>query len=289
MKLSIVIGVIHMSFGILMRAFNAYHFGSCVDFIFEFIPQIFFFLCTFGYMVAAIIIKWTQNWEGRNPPGIINIYTGMGITGPDAVLWGDDQGVQQTWWQQHFFLLAILLTPFLLIPKPIIVHMQNQAKKKNRPVTDNLETGLMDEEQGHAAGGHEDEGFGEIFIHQMIETIEFVLGTISNTASYLRLWALSLAHSQLAKVFLNMTIMNGVKAGNFLVVILGFPIWIGATVGVLMLMDVMECFLHALRLHWVEFQNKFFKGDGYLFKPFSFKSGSMDGLAELKETYAVKK
>ena len=98
--------------------------------------------------------------------------------------------------------------------------------------------------------------FGELMIHQTIEVVEFVLGSVSNTASYLRLWALSLAHSQLAsvgtaeQVFLQMTVLSGLQSGSTLAVFFGFPVWFGATAGVLMLMDVLECFLHALRLHW---------------------------------------
>lgn len=139
-----------------------------------------------------------------------------------------------------------------------------------------MEAHLLGSPSEHFDEPHEEESVGAMWIEQFIETIEFMLGLISNTASYLRLWALSLAHQQLSTVFFEQTILTALKGETFIGVLIGLIIWVQIfsvlTIAVILFMDTLECFLHSLRLQWVEFQNKFYKGDGIPFRPFNIKN-----------------
>merc|ERR1712232_1393753 len=126
-------------------------------------------------------------------------------------------------------LLTALSIPFMLFPKPIILYYQN--KKKEQQGDHVL---LVDGESGHGHG--EKFEFGEIVIHQVIETIEYVLGTVSHTASYLRQWALSLAHQQLALVFFQKTILAGLRISfpfNVIAIFISFAVWFVITLAIL--------------------------------------------------------
>jgi len=192
--------------------------------------------------------------DGCQPPNLITTLINIALQ-PGNV--DEPMYYGQAHIQNILLAVAFISVPVLLLVKPYL--LSRDMKKAH----ETHHHGDEDEDEG------EEHGFGEILIHQAIETIEFVLGMVSNTASYLRLWALSLAHSELATVFWDKAMVSTLGV-NFFATYIGFGIFAGTTFGVLLMMDVLECFLHALRLHWVEFQNKFFKADGIRFTPYSF-------------------
>lgn len=54
MKLSVVLGIIHMTWGILLRGANAIYFKQNVDLMFEFLPMIIFDLALFGWVPVNV-------------------------------------------------------------------------------------------------------------------------------------------------------------------------------------------------------------------------------------------
>ncbi|XP_057827515.1 V-type proton ATPase subunit a1 isoform X2 [Cryptomeria japonica] len=268
MKMSILLGVAHMNLGIILSYFNAKFFANSLNIWYQFVPQMIFLNSLFGYLCLLILIKWCTG--SKADLYHVMIYMFLSPT--------DDLGENQLFWGQRpiqilLLLLAFVAVPWMLLPKPFLLRKQHLLRLQGRAygILDSSDTDSFDMERDFDVE-HEDFNFSEICVHQMIHTIEFVLGAVSNTASYLRLWALSLAHSELSAVFYEKVLQSAWGYDNIFIRIAGFAVFACATVVVLLLMETLSALLHSLRLHWVEFQNKFYEGDGYKFNPFSFTS-----------------
>ncbi len=288
MKLSILMGFIHMSYSYVFSLVNAIYFKKPIDIIGKFIPGFIFMHGIFGYLCVCIVYKWSVDWIGISKPApsllnmLINMFLSPGTI--DDQLYPGQASVQVT-----LLLLALICVPCLLLIKPLwYKHVQdrklsayhsisssseaaegtpNTSSTQNENLLANLN--LDDDEPV------EQEAFGDVMINQVIYTIEFCLNCVSHTASYLRLWALSLAHSQLSSVLWSMTIGASFKfSGLFgaIFIFIMFALWFILTVCILVVMEGTSAMLHALRLHWVEAMSKYFEGEGVPYKPFSFIS-----------------
>ncbi|ERL84786.1 V-type proton ATPase 116 kDa subunit a 1 [Dendroctonus ponderosae] len=305
MKLSIVIAVVHMIFGVTVSTFNFVHFRKRASLLLEFLPQILLLCFLFLWMVVMIFIKWikydgsldgidTKRGSSCAPSVLIYFINMMLFSGTTSATSDCDTYMfdSQPLVQYILILGALICIPWMLLGKPIYIICTRKGAKKeiahvrsNGDVIPNLEmTEVSTNGSGatleagqtikHEEEEEEEEPMSEIWVHQAIHTIEYVLSTISHTASYLRLWALSLAHAQLSEVLWNMVFQMGLTVEGYIGVVyiyVFFAVWALFTLAILVLMEGLSAFLHTLRLHWVEFMSKFYAGQGYPFEPFSFK------------------
>ncbi|KAM6295542.1 V-type proton ATPase 116 kDa subunit a 1 isoform 8-T8 [Aegotheles albertisi] len=249
MKMSVILGIIHMLFGVTLSLLNHIYFKKPLNIYLGFIPEMIFMSSLFGYLVILIFYKWTayDAHTSKEAPSLLIHFINMFLFS-----YGDTSNKMlykgQKGFQCFLVVVALLCVPWMLVAKPLVLRHQYLRRKH-----------LFD--------------FGDTVVYQAIHTIEYCLGCISNTASYLRLWALSLAHAQLSEVLWTMVIHVGLSVrslGGALGLFFIFAAFATLTVAILLVMEGLSAFLHALRLHWIEFQNKFYTGTGFKFLPFSF-------------------
>uniref|UniRef100_A0A7N6A098 V-type proton ATPase subunit a n=1 Tax=Anabas testudineus TaxID=64144 RepID=A0A7N6A098_ANATE len=272
MKMSVIIGVIHMSFGVVLSVFNHLHFRQKCNVYLLFLPELLFLLCLFGYLVFMIFYKWLAFGarDSSQAPSILIHFINMFVMqGKDITpLYPGQTGLQI-----FLVVIAMLSVPVLLLGKPIYLYWLFRGGKGLRRRRVSLDRLTAEYLSCICAGIGTSFDFADVLLHQAIHTIEYCLGCISNTASYLRLWALSLAHAQLSEVLWTMVMRLGLRITTRVGVVLLVPVFglfAMLTVSILLVMEGLSAFLHALRLHWVEFQNKFYHGTGVKFVPFDF-------------------
>lgn len=160
MKISIIFGVLHMIFGVIMSWHNHTYFRNRLSLLYEFIPQLVFLLLLFFYMVLLMFIKWNRYAATNKCKLTLLIYIisyhltalllplflvpltescapSILITFIDMVLFNEPkkpaEGCETVYmfWGQHFIqivfvLIALGCIPVMLLGKPIKIM---QARK----------------------------------------------------------------------------------------------------------------------------------------------------------------
>lgn len=138
MKLSIIVGVTHMIFGVCMSVVNFVHFKRYASIFLEFLPQILFLLLLFGYMVFMMFFKWIKYnpktaFQPDTPgcaPSVLIMFINMMLFKSSPVLDGCDEYMfsAQPAVQQLLVYIALLCIPWMLLGKPLYIKFTRKNK-----------------------------------------------------------------------------------------------------------------------------------------------------------------
>uniref|UniRef100_A0A8C2PY04 V-type proton ATPase subunit a n=1 Tax=Cyprinus carpio TaxID=7962 RepID=A0A8C2PY04_CYPCA len=251
MKMSVILGVIHMLFGVTLSLFNHLYFKKPLNIFLGFIPEIVFMSSLFGYLIILIFYKWTayDAVTSKDAPSLLIAFINMCLFNyndpTNKPLYRGQVGIQSL-----LVVIALACVPCMLVVKTMVLRRQYLWKKHLVCLFILIKT--IHPHYRVLSGLH----LQHFYTHRHTHTI-------------------SITHPQLSEVLWGMVMHLGLSSrsgGGFFLLSIIFSAFATLTVCILLIMEGLSAFLHALRLHWVEFQNKFYTGQGFKFVPFSFES-----------------
>ncbi|KAB7504051.1 V-type proton ATPase subunit a isoform 1 [Armadillidium nasatum] len=116
MKISVIIGIIHMMFGLVLSLLNYIHFKKTIDILFQFIPQAF--------------TEYDCDCE-------------------DPYMYPSQYNLQLA-----LVVISIVMIPILLLPKPFILKQQNKNKMRMKSLESHAYEQDIGEESDHETSSH---------------------------------------------------------------------------------------------------------------------------------------
>ncbi|XP_025054668.1 V-type proton ATPase 116 kDa subunit a isoform X4 [Alligator sinensis] len=173
MKMSVVMGITQMVFGVILSLFNHIYFRRTINIVLQFIPEIIFILCLFGYLLFMIIFKWCYYnvHVSQYAPSILIHFINMFLFNyndpTNSPLYTHQKEVQS-----FLVIFALIAIPWMLLIKPFILranHLKAQRMLQLPPISEgpagdteveitqpnnSKKAGRENHSSGH--GGHDD-------------------------------------------------------------------------------------------------------------------------------------